>query len=139
MCIRDSFGRGGHGARRHKTVDPVVIAARTVLSLQTLVSREKDPLEPAVVTVGSIHGGTKHNIIPDEVKLQVTVRSYSDTVRSNLLAGIRRVTRNLAVAAGMPEEKMPKVEVNDEEFTPAAYNDPDLTARMVSVCEQWLG
>src|SRR5256712_10380197 len=88
-----SFGRGGHGAKPDKTVDPVVIAARTVLSIQTLVSREKDPLEPAVVTVGSIHGGTKYNIIPDEVKLQLTVRAYKPEVRQLLLESIESITK----------------------------------------------
>ena len=84
------YGRGGHGAYPSRTVDPIVIAARTVLSLQTLVSRENNPFDPVVLTVGSIHGGTKHNIIPDEVKLQLTVRSYKDDVRKRLLDGIAR-------------------------------------------------
>src|SRR5262249_31001431 len=114
-------------------------AAETILALQTLISREKPASEPGVLTVGSIHGGTKHNIIPDEVKLELTLRSYSETVRSNMIAGVRRVTRNLALAAGMPEEKMPTVQVLDDEFTPACYNDPDLTKRWIGVLEHWLG
>jgi amidohydrolase len=132
-------GVGGHGAYPHLAKDPVVLAAETVLAFQTLISREKAASEPAVLTVGSIHGGTKHNIIPDEVKLQLTLRSYSDTVRSNLLAGVERVTRNLALAAGMPPDKMPTVKVLEEEFTPATYNDPELTKRWATVLRQWLG
>ncbi|HZJ66087.1 MAG TPA: amidohydrolase, partial [Kofleriaceae bacterium] len=124
------FGRGGHGARPHKTVDPVVVAARTVLSLQTLVSREKDPLEPAVVTVGSIHGGTKHNIIPNEVKLQLTVRSTKDSVRKHLLEGIERIANAAAEASKAPK---PVVTVDPGEFTPALHNDSKLTRKTVSM------
>src|SRR5438309_4043489 len=105
------FGRGGHGAYPHKTVDPVVIAARTVLALQTLVARENNPLDPAVITVGSFHAGTKHNIIPDEAKLQLTVRSYTPEVRKLLLDGIRRIARGEAIAAGVPDDKMPVITV----------------------------
>lgn len=132
-------GVGGHGAFPQGTRDPIVLASETVLALQTLVSREKSPLEPAVLTVGSIHGGTKHNIIPDEVKLQLTMRTYSDSVRSKMIAGIRRLTRGLAIAAGVPEDRMPVVSVDEKEFTPATFNDPDLTLRWTSVLEQWLG
>jgi amidohydrolase len=120
------YGRGGHGATPHMTVDPIVIAARTVLALQTIVSREENPLDPAVVTVGSIHGGTKHNIIPDEVKLLITVRSYKEEVRRRVLASIERIAKAEAAAAGAP--KPPKVEVT--EGTPAVYNDPALTRRV---------
>ncbi len=104
-----SIGKGGHGAYPHTTIDPIVIAARTVLALQTIVGRENNPLDPAVVTVGSIHGGTKHNIIPDEVKLQLTVRSYKDDVRKRLLAAIERIAKAEAAAAGAP--KPPDVKV----------------------------
>src|SRR5690606_2812489 len=97
-------GVGGHGAAPATTKDPIVLAARIVTSLQTLASREIDPQDPVVVTVGSIHGGTKHNIIPDEVKLQLTVRSYSAETRDKLLGGIRRIARGEAIAAGMPED-----------------------------------
>jgi len=128
-------GKGGHGAYPHTTVDPIVLAARTILSLQTLVSREKSPLEPAVVTVGSIHGGTKHNIIPDEVKLQLTVRSYKPEVRKQLLAGIERVVNAEATAAGAPR----KPEVTVSEGTPATYNDPELTKRLVGAITRVLG
>lgn len=132
-------GLGGHGAYPHLTKDPIVLAAETIVALQTLISREKPPGEPGVLTVGSIHGGTKHNIIPDEVKLQLTLRSYSDTVRSNLLSGIERVTRNMALAAGIPEDRLPTVQLKEEEFTPATYNDPELTKRWAGVLENWLG
>lgn len=129
------FGRGGHGARPHKSVDPVVVAARTVLALQTLVSREKDPLEPAVITVGSIHGGTKHNIIPDEVKLQITVRTYSPTVRKQLLEGITRIARAEAASAGAPREP----EVKFSESQDATYNNPALARRLEAALAPRLG
>ncbi|HZF74196.1 MAG TPA: amidohydrolase [Gemmatimonadaceae bacterium] len=123
-------GVGGHGAWPHKTKDPVVLAAETVLALQTIVSREIAPGEPAVVTVGSIHGGTKHNIIPDEVLLQLTLRSYTDDVREQTIAAIKRMTRGLAQAAGVPDDRLPIVTLKDQEFTPATYNDPALTRRL---------
>src|SRR5207248_534055 len=116
------YGRGGHGAYPHTTIDPIVIAARTVVALQTLVARENNPLDPAVITVGSFHGGTKHNIIPDEAKLQLTVRSYKDEVRKRLLAAIERIAKGEAAAAGAPEPKM-----HIAEGTPSTYNDPDLS------------
>ena len=121
------YGRGGHGAYPSRTVDPIVIAARTVLSLQTVVSRENNPFDPVVVTVGSIHGGTKHNIIPDEVRLQITVRSYKDDVRKRLLDGIARVAKAEAAAAGAPKE--PRVEVHSGYF--AMVNDPKLSQRLL--------
>ncbi len=129
------FGRGGHGAYPHTTIDPVVIAARTILALQTLVSRESNPLDPAVVTVGSIHGGTKYNIIPDEVKLQLTVRSYKDEVRKRLLASIARVAKAEAAAANAPKEPS----VVFPEATDATYNDPALTQRVAGVLSNALG
>ncbi len=131
-------GAGGHGAYPHRTKDPVVLAAQTILALQTIVSREIAPIEPAVVTVGSIHGGTKHNIIPDEVHLQLTLRSYSDEVRNHTIEAIKRITRGLAMAAGVPEDRMPIVTVADE-YTPATYNDPELTLRLAEVLKQSLG
>src|SRR5437773_6354987 len=109
-------GVGGHGAWPHKTKDPIVRAAETVLALQTVLSREIPPGEPAVVTVGSIHGGTKHNIIPDEVPLQLTLRSYTDEVRAQTIAAIKRVTRGLAEAAGLPEARLPIVAPQEQEF-----------------------
>lgn len=132
-------GVGGHGAYPHLAKDPIVLAAETVMALQTLISREKAAGDPGVLSVGSIHGGTKHNIIPDEVRLQLTLRSYSDKVRTNLIAGIERVTLGLALAAGLPEDRMPIVKVLEEEFTPATYNDPDLTQRWVTLLEAALG
>ncbi|HKA35238.1 MAG TPA: amidohydrolase [Thermoanaerobaculia bacterium] len=129
------YGRGGHGAYPHTTVDPIVIAARTVLALQTIVSRETKPTDPAVVTVGSIHGGTKHNIIPDEVKLLITVRTYKEDVRKRILESIDRIAKAEALAAGAP--KPPKMELS--EGTYATYNDPALTKRIAGALSQTLG
>ena len=123
-------GIGGHGAYPQTTKDPVVLAAQIIVDLQTLVSREVSPLDPAVVTVGSIHGGTKHNIISDEVKLQLTVRSYSDEVRNTLLDGIKRIAENQGRVAGLPEDMLPEVTVREDEHTPSTYNDPALVARV---------
>ena len=128
-------GVGGHGAYPHTTVDPIVIAARTVVALQTIVSRENNPLDPAVVTVGSIHGGTKHNIVPDEVRLQITVRSYKPEVREHLLAAIRRIVKAEAEAAGAPSA--PTVTIS--EGTSATYNDPTLTQRAAAALRRALG
>ena len=119
-------GRGGHGSAPHTTIDPIVIAARIVLDLQTIVSRETNPLDPCVVTVGSIHGGTKHNIIPNEVKLQITVRTTKDAVRKHTLEAIERIAKAAAAAARAPE---PDVKSIPEEFTPALINDSALTRR----------
>ncbi len=129
------YGRGGHGAYPHTTIDPIVIGARTVVALQTLVARENDPLDPAVITVGSFHSGTKHNIIPDEAKLQLTVRSYKDEVRKRLLSGIERVAKGEAAAAGALKE--PLVRVIDG--TPAMYNDPALTQRIAGAFAKAFG
>ncbi|WP_281301453.1 MULTISPECIES: amidohydrolase [unclassified Iodidimonas] len=131
-------GIGGHGAYPHATKDPVVLASQIVLGLQTIASREVDPQDPVVVTVGSIHGGTKHNIISDRVDLQLTVRSYSDATRSRVLAAIERITKNTALAFGLPSDRLPEVVVKDE-FTPSTYNDPDLTARLVAALSGPLG
>jgi hippurate hydrolase len=119
------FGRGGHGARPHEAVDPIVASAHLVTALQTLVSRRVDPVESAVVTVGSIHGGTKHNVIPDRVTMQLTVRSFTEDVRRTLLDGIRELATDVCAAFRCPEP--PLVTVKDER-TPAAFNDPALTA-----------
>jgi hippurate hydrolase len=129
-------GKGGHGAAPHTTVDPVVLAARIVLDLQTIVSRETNPTDPAVVTVGSIHGGTKHNIIPNEVKLQITVRTTKDSVRDHVLKAIDRICKAAAAGAGAPT---PEVKVNLEEFTPATLNDPKLTRRVTGLFKELLG
>lgn len=124
-------GIGGHGAYPHTTVDPVVIGANVVTRLQTLVSREVSPLDPAVVTVGSFRAGSKHNIISDEARLQITVRSYTDEVRAQLLDGIARIARGEALAAGMPEDKLPVVTVQDP-HTPSTYNSPEFTERVMA-------
>jgi hippurate hydrolase len=131
-------GLGGHGAYPHKTRDPVVLAARIILDLQTIVSREVRPGDPAVVTVGSVHGGTKRNIIPDQVVLQLTVRSYSEEVRRQILEAIKRIARGQAIAAGIPEDRLPEVKVSDDS-TPALYNDPALTERLAGGLKGWLG
>src|ERR1700680_2142311 len=123
------FGRGGHGARPEATVDPVVIAARTIVALQTIVSRETSPFDPAVITVGSIHGGTKNNIIPDEVRLQLTVRSFTDPVRQHLLSAITRIAKAEAEAAGAPRE--PLIERGPP--AQALVNDTALTRRVSAV------
>lgn len=132
------FGIGGHGAYPHTTKDPIVLAAQIINALQTLVSREIPPIEAGVVTIGSIHGGTKHNIIPEQVDLQLTVRSYSDATRDTLLAGIKRIARAQALVMGFPEDKLPRVVVRDE-YTPALYNNPDLTLRVTTVLKAQLG
>lgn len=131
-------GVGGHGAWPHTTKDPIVLASQIVLALQTIVSRETEPGQAAVVTVGSIHGGAKHNIIPDEVKLQLTVRSYTDEVRKHTLEAIQRIVRGQALAAGVPEDRLPDVKLSDE-FTPATFNTPELTERLTKVFKNWLG
>jgi hippurate hydrolase len=131
-------GYGGHGAYPHRTIDPVVIAANVVVQLQTIVSRQVPPHDAAVVTVGSIHGGTKHNIIPNEVRLQLTVRSYSDETRKLLLDSIARVSRGVAAAAGATGDLAPDVSENDE-FTPSTYNTPELVERSVAAMRSILG
>jgi hippurate hydrolase len=132
-------GVGGHGAYPHNTKDPVVLAAQVILALQTIVSREVRPIDSAVVTVGSIHGGAKHNVISDEVKLQLTVRSYTDAVRQQILDAIRRITVGIARAAGVPADREPIVKVLEEEFTPALYNNPELGTRLLPVWKRMFG
>ncbi|MGX6647101.1 M20 metallopeptidase family protein [Maricaulaceae bacterium MS644] len=131
-------GIGSHGASPHLGKDPVVIASQIVLALQTLVSRELSPFETGVVTVGAFNAGTKHNIISDEAHLQITVRSYTDEVRQDLLTGIERVANGIAMAAGLPEELMPVIEI-DETYTPAVYNDPALSTRAGQILEARFG
>jgi len=130
------YGRGGHGARPDSTVDPIVIAARTILALQTIVSRETSPLDPAVITVGSIHGGTRPNIIPDQVKMELTVRSFTEPVRQHLLSAIDRIAKAEAAAAGAPREPLV------EHLTATAHalvNDPELTRRVSTALLRELG
>jgi amidohydrolase len=131
-------GVGGHGSMPHLSKDPIVLAANIVLSLQTIVSREVKPGDPAVVTVGSIHGGTKSNIIPDEVRLQLTVRSYQTTTRQKLLESIQRIVMHHAEAAGMPQDKMPEVKVSEESAN-ALHNEPAFTQKVRGALESALG
>ena len=131
-------GVGGHGAYPHTTVDPIVLASNMVMQFQTIVSRNSSPLDPAVITVGSFHSGAKHNIISDEAKLQLTVRSYSDESRKLLLDGIRRVARGAAMTAGLPEELMPVVTVEDP-YTPSTFNDPDFTQARAAAFRERFG
>ncbi|HET9993586.1 MAG TPA: amidohydrolase [Kofleriaceae bacterium] len=129
------FGRGGHGAYPQTTIDPIVIAARIIIALQTIVSRETNPLDPAVITVGSIHGGSASNIIPEQVKLQITVRSLTPEVHKRLLAAIAREAKGEALAANAPRE--PSIEIKSN--TDGVYNDPELTKRVVAAATTALG
>ena len=131
------FGHGGHGARPHETVDPIVTAAQAIMGLQTLISRRIDPVEGGVVTVGSIHGGSKHNIIPNEVKLQLTVRSFSDETRKTLLDGIREIVINTCRSMGSPKD--PEIVVSKDQSTPSGYNDPVFAAGAAEVMAQIVG
>ncbi len=131
-------GRGGHAAMPMNTVDPIVLAARIVLALQTIVSRENNPTDPVVITVGSIHGGTTGNVIPDEVRLQLSVRTYTPEVRHKTLAAIRRIAKGEAMAAGTPRE--PEVITRgDEAGEPIVFNDPALVARLAVALKAGLG
>lgn len=127
-------GRGGHGSAPNRAIDPVVQAAHFIVDLQTLVSRENSPFDPAVITVGSIHGGTKHNIIGDSCRMQLTVRSYTPEVRKRLLDGIVRKAKAAAASANAPE---PTIEFSDT--TPAMFNDERLVERLVPVFHRALG
>ena len=120
------YGKGGHGASPHTTVDPIVIAARTILALQTIASREVKPGEMAIVTVGYIRAGTKNNIIPDQAEMGLTVRTYKPDVRKQVLAAISRITKAEAEAAGAPREPV----VEHYEGTDAVYNKPGLAERL---------
>src|SRR5213596_414010 len=132
-------GIGGHGAYSYRTKDPVVLAAEMINQWQTIASRENNPIDPIVITVGSIHGGTKHNIIPDEVKMQLTVRTYKADVREKALAAIERIAKACAAAAGIPPDKTPTVTVLRDQFCSATYNNPELTKRLVAVWRKSLG
>ena len=123
-------GIGGHGAYPDRGRDPILMAAMLIVQMQTIVSREQDPHDPAVVTVGDIHGGTKRNIIPDEVKLELTTRAFSDKSRKVTLDGIKQMAAGVADSYGLPPAKAPIVTVLDDESTPVTYNDPALTARV---------
>lgn len=131
-------GVGGHGAYPQTTRDPIVLASSIVMKLQTLVSRENSPLDPAVVTVGSFHAGTKHNIISDQAKLELTVRSYSDETRKRLLDGIARIAKGEAIASGIPEDRMPEVKVK-EPHTRATWNTPEFAEEAVNDLKAKMG
>ena len=131
-------GVGAHGSAPHMGKDPIVIGAQIVNALQTLVSRETNPLAAGVVTVGAFNAGYKHNIIPDEAHLQLTVRSYEDDVRKNLIDGIKRIAKAQAISAGLPEELYPNVVV-EAEYTPSTFNDPDLTSRVMGAITKQIG
>ena len=144
MAATDSLnliirGVGGHGAAPHNTKDPVVLASETILALQTIASRERSPLDPVVVTVGKIEGGTKRNIIPDEVKLYLTVRTFKPEVRARVLESIQRIPRGLAIAAGLPDDRLPIYEHLAHESVASTYNDPALTQRLVKSMSAELG
>jgi hippurate hydrolase len=126
------YGEGAHGAAPHKGIDPIVLSAQMIQAYQTIVSRRIAPTDPAVVTVGSIHGGTVHNIIPDQVVMQLTLRSYSPAVREVMISSVKRISENLARAAGLPDSKMPTYWIR-EPHTPALINDDQLTQQMVKI------
>jgi len=132
-------GVGGHGGYPHKAKAPGVLAAEMINAWQTIAGRENNPLDPIVVTVGSIHGGTKHNIIPDEVKMQLTVRTYKSDVRDRVLKAIDEIAKGIANAGGVPVDRAPIVNALNNQFTPATYNNPDLTKRLVAVWKNVLG
>jgi amidohydrolase len=132
-------GIGGHGSRPEAGKDLIVVAVQVILALQTIVSREKPAQDPAVVTVGSIHGGTKHNVIPDEVRLQLTVRAYKEETRQRILASIDRITKGIAAAAGIPDDRAPIVKFGATEYTPATYHNPELTRRVMDALQKMLG
>ena len=132
-------GIGGHGAYPHATKDLIVLSAEIINAWQTIASREINPVEPMVVTVGSIHGGNKHNIISDEVKMQLTVRTYKSEVRDKVLAAIERIAKGCAVAAGLPNDKMPEVKVERDGFTPSTYNNPELAKRATAAIKAAIG
>ncbi len=132
-------GIGSHGSAPEQGKDPIVMAGEFITQLQTIVSRSVPPQQPAVVTVGQIHGGTKRNIIPDEVKLELTTRSYSEDVRQTIIGGVKRTAKGVAIAAGVPEDRMPIVNVLEHESTPATINDPALSARLQKIFVAKLG
>jgi len=132
-------GIGGHGAHPQAGKDPIVMAGEFIVQLQTIVSRQEDPSLPSVVTIGDIHGGTKRNIIPNEVKLEITARTYSDQGRQVIVDGVRRTAAGVALAAGVPDSLAPVVTVLENESTPVMYNDPALTARVKAALIAALG
>jgi hippurate hydrolase len=132
-------GVSGHGAIPQLAKDPVVMAAEFIMQLQTIVSRQEDPSNPTVLTVGDIHGGTRRNIIPTEVKMELTTRSFSEQAREIVLDGIRRTAKGVAIANGLPEDRAPIVTVLEDESTPSLYNDPKLAGRAKVLLSKALG
>jgi hippurate hydrolase len=132
-------GIGGHGSAPQVAKDPIVEAAEFILAIQTIVSREDSPFDPAVVTVGSIHGGTRPNIIPDEVHLQLTIRAYKEEVRQHILGALTRMAQGIAAADGIPPSLSPIVTTSESEYTPSTYNDPQLTLRLAQVFKKVFG
>lgn len=132
-------GVGGHGAFPQLAKDPIVMSAEFIIQLQTIVSRQEDPTDPAVVTVGDIEGGTKANIIPNEVKMELSTRAFTDKARQIILDGIRRTALGVALSAGVPDDRAPIVTVREDESTPALYNDPALANRAKSALAKALG
>lgn len=129
-------GKGGHGAAPHTTVDPILLSAKIIMDLQTIISRERNPVDPAVITVGSIHGGTKHNIIPNEVKLQLTIRTTNDATRKHVLEAIERIVKAAAMGARAPD---PEITLAAEEFTPRLVNEKNLTRKTIGLFKELLG
>jgi amidohydrolase len=132
-------GVGGHGSRPDLGKDPIVMAAEFIMQIQTIASRQEDPRDSAVVTIGDIHAGTRRNIIPDEVKMEITLRTFSEKARETALAGIRHAAKGVAISAGVPDDLAPVVTVLDNESAPVTYNDPALTARVKSSLVRALG
>jgi len=132
------YGSGGHGAMPHNTIDPIVLSARIILDIQTIVSREINPVKPAVVTVGAIHGGTRHNIIPDEVKMLLTIRFFEDDVYRKIKEALIRITKNVAASAGLPPEKAPLVVLGNE-YLPPVVNNTELVDKVVGSMRNTLG
>ena len=132
-------GIGGHGAAPQAGRDPITLAALYITQIQTIVSREESPLDPTVVTVGDIHGGTKRNIIPDEVKLELTTRSFTDKSRDTVIQGLKQMAAGITASAGLPPEKAATVTVLDDESTPVEYNDPTMTVQVKAVLVKTLG
>ena len=132
-------GIGGHGSAPNLGKDPIVLAAMYIMNLQTIVSREEDPRDPSVITVGDIHGGTKRNIIPNEVKLELTTRAFTAKSRQIAIDGLTQMAQGLAISAGLPPDKAPTVKVLDDESTPVTYNDPGQTAMVRATLVKTLG
>ncbi|MGC2657629.1 MAG: amidohydrolase [Bryobacteraceae bacterium] len=132
-------GVGGHGAFPQMTKDPIVMAAEFIMQLQTIVSRQENPNDPSILTVGDIHGGTRRNIIPNEVKLELTARTFSEQSREIILDGVHRTARGVGIAAGVPEDRMPVVTVLENESCPMLYNDPALMTRVRAALTKAIG